>query len=102
VGPAGLTASKEIKHLLLSGTVETPDVSSCLSQPVVSKSSKKKPDFDPIEHSIYHGRRRLGNYVRVATRKYAAFDAKGSALGNFSKRKDAWTAISRNADGASR
>ncbi len=65
VGPAGLTTRKEIKHLSFSETIGIPDVSPCLSQFIVSVAADKKLDFEPLEHSVYSGRRRLGRYVRI-------------------------------------
>ena len=98
VGPAGLTGSKGIKHLSLSGTVGIPDASACLSQPVVSAPDNKKSKFEPLEHSVYFGRQRLGHYVRVGKRLYAAYGASGRLLGRFKSRKKAWAAISGAAD----
>jgi hypothetical protein len=98
VGPAGLTTSKEIKHLSSGETIGIPDVSPCLSQVVVSLAPDKNPDFEPLEHSVYNGRQRLGRYVRIAARRYAAYDSHDRLLGDFKKRKDAYTAISLNAE----
>jgi hypothetical protein len=61
---------------------------------------QKTPEFEPLEHSVYHGRQRLGCYVRIAARRYAAYDARNRSLGKFKKRKDAWSAISSAARGA--
>jgi hypothetical protein len=58
-----------------------------------------KPKFEPVEHSVYLGRRRLGRYSRIAPRKYAAFDACDRPLGEFKRRKDAWRAIGRAGEG---
>src|ERR1035437_9811777 len=102
VGPAGLTTRKEIKHLALSETIGIPDVSPCLSQFIVSVAADKKLDFEPLEHSVYSGRRRLGRYVRIAARRYAAYDSHDRLLGDFKKRKDAWAAIALNAERNSR
>ena len=52
-------------------------------------------EFELQEHSVYHGRRRLGRYERVAKQRYAAFDAVDQPLGEFKRRKDAWAAIGR-------
>jgi hypothetical protein len=95
VGPAGLSASSEIKRLRFSETIGPSDVSPCLSQQVVSPDTSSKPDFEALEHSVYCGRQRLGRYSRVAVRLYAAYDAQDCLLGSFKKRKDAWAAISR-------
>jgi len=112
VGPAGLTDSKEIKHLAFLETVEIPNVSPCLSQCNVSVSGSigvQQPEFDPLEHSVYLGRERLGRYSRIAPKLYAAFDAKDRLLGEFKGRKDAYAAVSiarnaanRNASSAKR
>jgi hypothetical protein len=59
----------------------------------------KQPEFEPLEHSVYLGRERLGRYSRIGPKLYAAFDAKDRLLGEFKKRKDAYAAVSiaRNA-----
>ena len=98
MGPAGLTASKEIKDLPFRETTGIPDVSPCLSQFIVSLVVDKKPDFEPFEHSVYSGQQRLGRYVRIAARRYAAYDSHDRLLGDFKKRKDAWTAVNLNAE----
>jgi hypothetical protein len=50
-------------------------------------------EFEPLEHSVYEGRRRLGCYVRIAPTWYAAFDAEDRPLGEFSGPQDAYTAV---------
>jgi hypothetical protein len=94
---AGHTRGSKIKRLdcqtSVNGTIEAQDVSAALA-------NAQSADFEPIEHSVYFGRQRLGRYSRVATRRYAAFDADERPLGAFSKRKDAWAAIGRAAVGA--
>jgi hypothetical protein len=102
VGLPGLTAFKEIKHLAFRETIGIPDVSLCLSQLIVSLASDEKSDFEPLEHSVYSGRQRLGRYVRIGARRYAAYDSHDSPLGDFKRRKDAWSAISLNAERNSR
>ena len=97
VGPAGLTGSKEIKHLALAETIENPDVSRCLSQSNVSAFDlirDQQLEFEPLEHSVYLGRERLGRYSRIGPKLYAAFDAEDRFLGEFKKRKDAYAAVS--------
>ena len=97
VGPAGLTASKEIKDLAFLETVEVSNVSPCLSQCNVSASGSigvQQPEFDPLEHSVYLGRERLGRYSRFGPKLYAAFDRKDRFLGEFKSRKDAYAAVS--------
>src|SRR6266566_8239754 len=99
MGPAELTTCKEIKDLSFSETIGIPDVSPCLSHCIVSLAADKKLDFEPLEHSVYHGRERLGRYARVAPRRYAAYDANDRLLGDYRKRKEAWAAINRAASG---
>ena len=50
--------------------------------------------FEPVEHSVYSGRERLGRYLRTAPRRFAAYDAADRPLGIFKKQKDACAAIS--------
>jgi hypothetical protein len=54
----------------------------------------KRADFEPLDHSVYLGRERLGRYSRIGQKLYAAFDAKDRLLGRFKRRKDAYAAIS--------
>lgn len=54
----------------------------------------RQPEFEPLEHSVYHGRERLGRYSRIGQKLYAAFDAKDRLLGEFKRRKDAYAAVS--------
>lgn len=62
------------------------------------KSDKgKKASFEPLEHSVYFGRQRLGHYVRISNKAYAAYDTFGRSLGKFKNRKKAWGAISKAA-----
>jgi hypothetical protein len=98
VGLRGLTTSKEINHLSSGETVGISDVSPCLSQVIVSLARDKSPIFEPLEHSVYDGRQRLGRYVRISARRYAAYDSHDRLLGDFKKRKDAYTAVSLNAE----
>jgi hypothetical protein len=51
-------------------------------------------EFEALEHSVYCGRERLGQYSRVGPKLYAAFDAKNRMLGEFKSRADAYAAIS--------
>jgi hypothetical protein len=51
--------------------------------------------FEPLEHSVYVGRRFLGSYERVSARRYAAYGPRGQCLGHFPKRADALAAIDR-------
>jgi hypothetical protein len=50
----------------------------------------------PIEHSLYLGRERLGRYVQIDRRRFAAFDARDRHLGNFRIRKRALAAIRKD------
>jgi hypothetical protein len=52
-----------------------------------------KPDFEPLEHSVYFGRQRLGRYSRIAERLYAAFDAEDRPLGEFRAIRAAYAAV---------
>jgi len=54
----------------------------------------QQPEFEPLEHSVYLGRERLGGYSRIGQKLYAAFDAKDRLLGQFKRPKDAYAAIS--------
>jgi len=56
---------------------------------------KQNADFEPLEHSVYVGRRFLGRYERVSVKRYAAFDESGRRLGGFGKRAAALVAIDR-------
>jgi hypothetical protein len=50
-------------------------------------------DFEPLAHSVYEGRRRLGRYERIAPTWYAAYDAEDGLLGKFSRPQDAYAAV---------
>ena len=47
--------------------------------------AKQNPEFEPLEHSVYLGRRLLGRYERVSKKKYAAYDTADRLLGRFTK-----------------
>jgi len=66
--------------------------SGCIDFQRVS-ATDPKPNFEPLEHSVYEARRRLGHYVRIAPTWYAAFDAVDRPSGEFSRPKDAYAAI---------
>lgn len=53
-----------------------------------------EPGFEPLEHSVYYGRQRLGRYDRIAKKLYAAFDALDRPLGKFKTRAQAYAAVS--------
>lgn len=57
-----------------------------------------KPDFEPLEHSVYFGRQRLGRYCRIAERLYAAFDAEDHPLGEFRAIRAAYAAVAGAGD----
>jgi hypothetical protein len=61
--------------------------------------SASVPAFDPVEHSVYEGRKRLGRYSRISQQRYAAYDASGRLLGKFRGRRAAYSAVTRHADG---
>jgi hypothetical protein len=44
---------------------------------------RKQRNFEPLYHSVYDGRERLGHYIRIAPRRYAAYDAHNRLLGKF-------------------
>ena len=54
-----------------------------------------KPKFEPLFHSVYIGRKRLGRYVQIDRNKYAAFDANDGPLGNFRVRARMLAAIDK-------
>jgi hypothetical protein len=78
-----------------------------LPAPKPAKNQKSKPksrttkkskeaEFEPLEHSVYCGRQRLGRYARVGPKKYAAYDAGDRLLGEYKSRKEAYSAVDRN------
>ena len=64
-----------------------------------TRSAGRTVKFEPLERSIYIGRQRLGRYIRIGVRRYAAYDASNRLLGRFSKRTDALSAIDRTVEG---
>lgn len=54
---------------------------------------RERFEFEPLQHSVYIGRQRLGHYVRIGVRQYAAYDSRNRLLGSFTKRADALAAI---------
>jgi hypothetical protein len=79
----------------ISGNV--PPSSSGADRPIAAKP--ENPEFEPLEHSVYEGRLRLGRYVRIAPTSYAAFDAEDRSLGEFSRSSDAYAAIAGVSEG---
>ncbi|MEJ1937729.1 hypothetical protein WDZ92_46650, partial [Nostoc sp. NIES-2111] len=59
-----------------------------------------KPKFEPLEHSVYCGRQRLGRYSQTGKKSYAAFDARDRFLGQFKSRRAAYAAVGQSARGA--
>ena len=49
--------------------------------------------FEPLAHSVYLGRLRLGRYARTAPNSYAAYDSEDRRLGEFSRPQDACAAV---------
>jgi hypothetical protein len=66
----------------------------------VCSADVRQGDFEPLEHSVYIGRLRLGRYKRIAKRRYAAYDARDRLIGSFMKRADALAAIDLAVRGA--
>lgn len=58
-----------------------------------ASGANKAEGQKPIEHSLYHGRERLGRYVRVGHNGFQAFDAFDRPLGKFRIRERALAAI---------
>jgi hypothetical protein len=54
-----------------------------------------KQKFEPLEHSVYVGRRFLGRYKRIGKNKFSAFDADDRLLGRFKKLANAQKAFDR-------
>jgi hypothetical protein len=51
------------------------------------RGTDKALQQNPIEHSVYIGRRRLGRYVQTDRKKFKAFAADDRPLGTFRVRK---------------
>lgn len=62
-------------------------------------AARPKQEFEQLEHSVYEGRRRLGRYVRIAPRWYAAYNAEDRSLGEFPRPQDAYAAVAGIAAG---
>jgi hypothetical protein len=56
---------------------------------------RKQRNFEPLYHSVYDGRERLGHYIRIAPRRYAAYDAHNRLLGKFGSKAAAFAAVGR-------
>jgi hypothetical protein len=61
-----------------------------------------KPKFDPLYHSVYFGRQRLGHYVRISPKRYAAYDARNRLLGKFASTRKAFAAVGASTRGGNR
>jgi hypothetical protein len=67
--------------------------------------ARPKQKFEPLEHSVYVGRRFLGRYRRIGKSKFEVFDADGRLLGRFNRLANAQKAFNRLAaavDGGAR
>jgi hypothetical protein len=61
-----------------------------------SKQARGAPSAlqqEPIDHSLYYGRERLGRYLQIDRKRFRAFDALDRPLGNFRVRARALKAI---------
>jgi hypothetical protein len=68
--------------------------SSCVEYQSIS-APLPKPKFEPLFHSVYIGRERLGRYVQTGRNKYKAFDADDDPLGTFRVRAKMLAAIDK-------
>ncbi len=60
---------------------------------MIARKPRKKKKFEPIERSLYLGRRRLGSFTQIEARKYRSFDANHRSLGTFATWAKALAAI---------
>jgi hypothetical protein len=58
-----------------------------------TRGADKPAQQEPIEHSLYLGRERLGRYVQMDQKRFKAFDALDRPLGNFRIRARALAAV---------
>jgi hypothetical protein len=58
-----------------------------------------KPEFEPIERSLYLGRRKLGRFVQIAEHQFEGFGPDDRSLGLFETSRQVLAAI-RDAQGA--
>lgn len=56
-------------------------------------TAKRRSGKQPIKHSVYIGRQRLGRYQEIVCKRYQAFDADERPLGGFRTRRKALAAI---------
>jgi hypothetical protein len=61
------------------------------------REKKSTSPFEPIERSLYYGRRRLGRFVQLDRRKYQSFGADDRCLGTFLSKPKALAAIRKAA-----
>ncbi|UPJ41808.1 hypothetical protein IVB40_31755 [Bradyrhizobium sp. 40] len=66
----------------------------------VLKEFSKDVPFEPVEHSVYEGRERLGRYLRISPTLYAAFDVDDRPLGEFLGRRAAYAAVASISGGS--
>lgn len=59
----------------------------------LSRITQKSTQQEPVEHSVYVGRERLGQYLKFDRKRYTAFDAGDRPLGVFCTRTRALAAI---------
>jgi len=52
-----------------------------------------KPEFEPIERSLYLGRRKLGRFVQTDARQFEAFGPDDCSLGFFETSRQVLAAI---------
>ena len=50
-----------------------------------TRSAGRTAKFEPLEHSVYIGRRRLGRCIRIGARRHAAYDASNRSWGALRK-----------------
>jgi hypothetical protein len=63
------------------------------SCPASTRGALRALRQEPIEHSLYLGRERLGRYVQMDHKRFKAFDQHDRFLGNFRVRARALAAI---------
>jgi hypothetical protein len=58
-------------------------------------AKKQNAEFEPLYHSVYEGRERLGHYVRISAKRYAAYDASDRFIGKFASKRAAFVEVGR-------
>ena len=56
---------------------------------------RKQLEFESLYHSVYDGRQRLGHYVRISAKRYAAYDASDRFIGKFASKRAAFVEVGR-------